>query len=202
MIALGWTTRGAALPPNIRLLEHGDIDLLVTPIKSRITKRDIMAHQAACLSAGLDLLPTAAAFMMRADMALKYDPLILADVLADLSGMVQVSISAVVPNASAPAEFTGRSWLKDRTAQHAARQNVANCLQKIGAQIGARQVEANNKNDRTTCDLLLPRQKISALQTEFASVAGAVFGSQAVSLTVTGPWPAYTFAKLPQGELV
>ena len=199
MTVLGWAQDIAHLPRGVQHHNTGVWKILLAEDKPAQTAHGRLALQVKCFDAGTGFLPTPPAKAMTLGTAIAVtQSQALCKLWPQLMDQWQFSLSLRKAAAPHPAPHDGRSWLSARKARQDDQNARAQLLTEIAAQITLPTLPPRHTTDATQCDFLVPRAHADKFRNDIRDVVNAMDATDDMSLSVTGPWPPFAFAKLTQ----
>ena len=199
MTVLGWAQHIAHLPCGVQHHRAGEWKILLAEGKPAQTAHDRLALQVKCFDAGTGFLPTAPAKAMTLHTAIAVaQSQALYKLWPQLMDRCQFSLSLRKATRPHAVPDDGRSWLLARKARQDDQNTHARFLTEIAAHFTLPATPLRQTTDATQCDFLVPRAHADRFCGDIRSIVNTMDATDDISLSVTGPWPPFAFAKLAQ----
>ena len=196
MIALGWCRGQSALPYGVIWQRMGPLTLVGAARADAPDARARLNLLLRCFQAEIELLPLAPAQEVSFHRALEMPVAPLCAALDRLEGRAQLSLLVESGQSAARSQGQGgRGWLRARQALHARDADLRTGIETLSAQIGLAATPVWRRADGSGCDVLVGRGAVALIRDRISELAEAHLPPSA-RMTLTGPWPPFSFAGL------
>jgi hypothetical protein len=200
MIALGWTLRGAE-PAGLFAVAAPGCAVVAAPACEAETARGRLQLQVRCARSLPSFLPLSAECGVNVDEALAHTQRRNREIVAQLAAVadrVQVTLSVAYgsPDLSGDGR-AGRAWLLARAAGRAeAQAKITAAAVELRAMLEDRwPVVVTSRLRSVRADALVERAHAERLIADAAKRLAGSVALRGASVTVTGPWPAFSFCQ-------